>query len=133
MSTTSIPRFLLPQTAQIWRRLRVPNADATGRILVRYASAGKRGSKPIVLEKPEKFNPPSHGSRLPKKTTPRHYGGDLSASEVQAQKRKEYPGLMAPDGTWSHWFWHSRSFHLIITMVSSHPCGGSDASKAPAR
>lgn len=116
-ATTSIPRFLLPQTAHIWRRLRVPNADATGRILVRYASAGK-GSKPIILEKPEKFNPPSHGARLPKKTTPRHYGGDLSAGEVQAQKKKDYPGLAPPDGSWSHWFLHSRSLHLILTMVS---------------
>lgn len=118
-ATSSIPRFLLPQTAQIWRRLRVPNADITGRILVRYASAGKGASKPIVLEKPARFNPPSHGSKLPKKTMPRHYGGDLSYSEVEVQKRKEYPGLMAPDGTWSHWFWNSRSFHLVITMVSS--------------
>lgn len=115
-ATASIPRFLLPQTAPIWRRLRVPgSASPSGRVLVRYASAGK-GSKPIVLEKPERFNPPSHGARLARKTTPRHYGGELSAEETQAQKVKDYPGLMAPDGTWSHWFWHSRSFHLLITM-----------------
>ncbi|KAL1880011.1 hypothetical protein VTK73DRAFT_6401 [Phialemonium thermophilum] len=111
---TSIPRFLLPQTARMWRRLRVPAVGTTDRILVRFAST--TGSKPIVLEKPERFNPPSHGSRLPKKTTPRHYGGDLSSEEVQAQKKKDYPGLMAPEGTWAHWFWHSRALHLFITM-----------------
>ena len=121
-ATSPIPRFLLPQTARLWRHFRVPNIGSTNLIRVRYKSttAGK-SSKPPVLEKPTRFNPPSHGSRLPRRTTPRHYGGELSSEEVHAQKKREYPGVMAPDGTWSHWFWHSRSLHMFVTMVSSIP------------
>ncbi|KAI1753871.1 hypothetical protein F4782DRAFT_529290 [Xylaria castorea] len=72
-------------------------------------------SKPIVLEKPERFNPPSHGSRLPR-STPRHYGGSMTAEEVQAQNQKTYPGLPPPPNTWSHWFINSRGIHLFITL-----------------
>jgi hypothetical protein len=73
-------------------------------------------SKPIVLEKPERFNPPSHGARLPR-STPRHYGGPLTADEVVAQTRKSYPGLPPPPNTWSHWFINSRGVHTFITLV----------------
>lgn len=90
--------------------------------------AGKTGGdKPIVLEKPARFNPPSHGSRLPRnaggKTAPpsQHYGGELSAAEKQAQARRDYPGMMSPEGTWSHWLWNSRGIHLFITLVSWPP------------
>lgn len=84
--------------------------------IVRYASTrGAKGS--IVLEKPEKFNPPSHGSRLPKKGLPKHYGGQLSSQEVRAQRVKEYPGMPAPEGTWAHWFVNNKAIHLFITMV----------------
>ncbi|KAI0974780.1 hypothetical protein F4678DRAFT_420829 [Xylaria arbuscula] len=72
-------------------------------------------SKPIVLEKPERFNPPSHGSRLPR-STPRHYGGAMTAEEVQAQTRKTYPGLPPPPNTWSHWFLNNRGIHMFITL-----------------
>jgi hypothetical protein len=117
-TTTSIPRFLLPQTSRLWARYRVfPKSQS---VLIRYASSSSStgGSKPLVLEKPARFNPPSHGARLPKnKATPKHYGGDLSFEEKQAQKVKDYPGLPAPEGTWAHWFWNSRAFHLFVTMV----------------
>ncbi|RKU43901.1 hypothetical protein DL546_006644 [Coniochaeta pulveracea] len=115
-ATTSIPRFLLPQTSRLWARYRVsPNSQS---VLIRYASSSSTGgSKPLVLEKPTRFNPPSHGARLPKnKATPTHYGGDLGFEEKQAQKVKDYPGLPAPEGTWAHWFWNSRAFHLVVTM-----------------
>ncbi|KAJ9132609.1 hypothetical protein NKR23_g11124 [Pleurostoma richardsiae] len=115
-----IPRFLLPQTGMIWRRVNVPHSAPSRQLLhltARWYAAGK-SSKPPVLEKPAKFNPPSHGSRLPKRTTPRHYGGPLSAEEIQVQKKKDYPGLMAPEGTWAHWFWNNRAFHLFITLGS---------------
>ncbi|KAI0439777.1 hypothetical protein F4803DRAFT_25844 [Xylaria telfairii] len=72
-------------------------------------------SKPIVLEKPERFNPPSHGSRLPR-STPRHYGGSMTAEEVQAQSQRTYPGLPPPPNTWSHWFINSRGIHMFITL-----------------
>lgn len=72
--------------------------------------------KPIVLEKPLKFNPPSHGSRLPRKgRTSQHYGGALSKEELKAQDFKDYPTMLAPKGTWAHWFWTSRMVHVYIT------------------
>lgn len=91
--------------------------------MVRNASstATDAKSKQVVLEKPARFNPPSHGARLPKNKPPQqHYGGSLSANELSAQKKKEYPGLPAADGTWAHWFWNSKALHLCITMVSSN-------------
>ncbi|KAI1136676.1 hypothetical protein F5Y05DRAFT_101199 [Hypoxylon sp. FL0543] len=72
-------------------------------------------SKPLVLEKPERFNPPSHGQRLPR-SIPKHYGGALSDAELQAQTAKAYPGLPPPENTWAHWFLHSRGIHLFITL-----------------
>ncbi|KAI1105067.1 hypothetical protein F4804DRAFT_331736 [Jackrogersella minutella] len=79
------------------------------------ASKPSDPSKPIVLEKPEKFNPPSHGARLPR-STPKHYGGPMSEAELQAQTVKTYPGLPPPENTWSHWIIHSRGIHLFITL-----------------
>ncbi|KAI1376097.1 hypothetical protein F4677DRAFT_95921 [Hypoxylon crocopeplum] len=72
-------------------------------------------SKPLVLEKPERFNPPSHGARLPR-STPKHYGGAMSDSELQAQTVKTYPGLPPPENTWTHWFLNNRAIHLFITL-----------------
>ncbi|KAI2471780.1 hypothetical protein F4781DRAFT_77008 [Annulohypoxylon bovei var. microspora] len=72
-------------------------------------------SKPIVLEKPEKFNPPSHGSRLPR-STPKHYGGAMSEAELKAQTAKAYPGLPPPPNTWTYWFLNNRGIHLFITL-----------------
>lgn len=83
------------------------------------ASSSSSPNNANILEKPAKFNPPSHGARLPRRNnapaTP-HYGGDLSAAEKAAQRTRQYPGMMAPPGTWAHWFWTSRAFHLGITM-----------------
>ncbi|KAG6003891.1 hypothetical protein E4U43_000830 [Claviceps pusilla] len=118
---TIIPRFLLPLQGPLWRGVHIPLSQ---NVLVRFASSsssssshsGAHGQKPIVLEKPTKFTPPSHGSRLKRNAVPRHYGPELTASEMAAQNRRDYPGLMAPEGTWSHWFWHSRLLHTFITM-----------------
>lgn len=119
-SKALIPRFLLPL---IWRGANLgPEVRKTDMLIVRHASGVAKDAKgkPIVLEKPEKFNPPSHGARLPKQNRPQqqHYGGGLSADEAAAQKRREYPGMPPPEGTWAHWFWGSRWLHLCITSVS---------------
>lgn len=118
----TIPRFLLPQSGLIWRRANLGNRLRDSEVLiVRYASssvAKDAKGKPIVLEKPERFNPPSHGARLPRKGRPQqqHYGGALSEEDVAAQRKKDYPGLPPPPNTWAHWFWNSRLLHLGITM-----------------
>ncbi|KAI1083802.1 hypothetical protein F5B20DRAFT_350572 [Whalleya microplaca] len=72
-------------------------------------------SKPIVLEKPERFNPPSHGARLPR-SLPKHYGGPMTTEEVKAQRTHSYPGLPPPENTWSHWFINNRGIHMFITL-----------------
>jgi hypothetical protein len=112
---TSIPRFLLPQRGAIWRT-RI--ATTTSSLAIRNAShkAPKKSSKPLVLEKPTKFNPPSHGARL-RKYPPRYPGPQLSAEQAAAQKTKKYPNMMPSEGTFMHWFMTNRSIHMYITLV----------------
>lgn len=120
--SSAIPRFLLPQAGRIWQRANLGNRLRSPDLpVVRHASSISKDAKgkPIVLEKPERFNPPSHGARLPNKNRPQqfqHYGGSLSPEDQAAQRRREYPGLPAPEGTWDHWFWHNRALHMTITM-----------------
>jgi len=145
-SPSMIPRFLLPRSGLLWRggpsskALRNINVNNNGNgIRIRFASSSSSSSssssnptvtssssststkpKPRVLEKPERFNPPSHGAQLPRKNgMPRHYGGDLSKEEVLTQIRKEYPGLMAPSGSLAYRVIYSKWVHLTITIVSS--------------
>lgn len=126
MSTTSIPRFLLPREAsyQLARSLH-PSAlrqSSSFTILprIRHASNSSKSassSKPLVLEKPSKFNPPSHPARL-NRAPPRQYPGPpLSAPEKEAQKSRKYPRMMPAEGTFMHWFLTNRSIHLSITLV----------------
>ena len=71
--------------------------------------------KPRVLEKPERFNPPSHPSR---RIRPRQYPGPpLSEHERQAQKVRRYPHMMPPEGSFMHWFLTNRVLHTWITLV----------------
>ncbi|KAL6412811.1 hypothetical protein AUP68_04019 [Ilyonectria robusta] len=121
-SRTIIPRFLLPLQGPLWRGVRIPLSQ---NVHIRFASSSSKASspnspsspaKPIVLEKPARFNPPSHGSRLKRNHVPRHYGPELTPGERLAQSQRNYPGMMAPEGTWAHWFWHSRLLHTMITM-----------------
>ncbi|KAJ4215423.1 hypothetical protein NW759_009839 [Fusarium solani] len=107
-----IPRFLLPLQGPLWRGISIPLSQNS--IRIRFASSSTE--KPIVLEKPARFNPPSHGSRAKRNHVPKHYGPDLTAAEIAAQNTKNYPGMMAPEGTWAHFFWHSRILHTFITM-----------------
>ncbi|RDA86482.1 hypothetical protein CP532_3581 [Ophiocordyceps camponoti-leonardi (nom. inval.)] len=87
------------------------------RVLSTSSSSSSSTDRPIILEKPAKFNPPSHGSRLRKGgSLPRHYAPPLSAAEAAARRQKDYPGVMAPEGSWAHWIWHSRLLHTFITM-----------------
>ncbi|KAI9738494.1 MAG: hypothetical protein M1818_005391 [Claussenomyces sp. TS43310] len=107
---TTIPRFLLPQRGLIWRS-RVPSSSGPCQRR-RYASSS---SKPRVLEKPTKFTPPSHGSKL-RKAGPRYPGPDLSQEELHTQKTKNYPHMMPAEGTFLHWFLTNRGIHVWITL-----------------
>ncbi|KAK3989809.1 hypothetical protein QBC44DRAFT_266098, partial [Cladorrhinum sp. PSN332] len=121
--STSIPRFLLPQRGLIWRRIAVAGTPSSASnpspaaVIVRFNST--KSSGPRVLEKPARFNPPSHGSRLPRKGgIPRHYGGELSDQELKYQEEREYPMMPPPKNTWAHWFLNTRWIHLAITLGS---------------
>lgn len=87
---------------------------------IRLASSSiKPPRKPIVLEKPAKFTPPSHSARLPRRA-PR--GAALptyerSERDKEEGKRKQYPHMMPPEGTFLHWFLTNRTIHVWITMV----------------
>lgn len=104
----TIPRFLLPQRGSIWTQ---PSLS------IRNASH-KAPKKPLVLEKPARFNPPSHGAKQAK-GPPRYLypGPQLSAEQAAAQKTKKYPTMMPPEGSFMHWFLHNRAIHLWITLV----------------
>ena len=85
----------------------------------RYASTSP--SKPRVLEKPTKFNPPSHGKRL-KERMPRIYGPEITYEQRKEQGKSYYPNMMPPEGTFMHWFLMNRSIHLWIILVR-RACG----------
>ncbi|KAF2722781.1 hypothetical protein K431DRAFT_221459 [Polychaeton citri CBS 116435] len=70
--------------------------------------------KPRVLAKPERFNPPSHPSRI--RAARPSYGAPLNERERQAQKTRQYPHMMPPEGTFFHWFLTNRTIHLWISM-----------------
>ncbi|KAL9119980.1 MAG: hypothetical protein Q9187_003467 [Circinaria calcarea] len=68
----------------------------------RHASSASP-SKPHTLEKPAKFNPPSHPARL-NRAPPRQYPGPpLSKPELKAQKTKQYPHMMPPEDSISQY------------------------------
>lgn len=127
MATTTIPRFLLPRGQLYLRDARLQRL-LTNPIVARHASSSRsaRGSqatattaaasKQRVLEKPTRFNPPSHPARKPR--APRAYPGPpLSEHERETQKTKQYPHMMPPEGTFLHWFLTNRSIHVWITIV----------------
>ena len=82
---------------------------------LRYASTKSSTDKSRILEKPTRFNPPSHGARQVK---PRMYPGPkLTVEEERTQSTRRYPNMLPPEGTFMHWFVTNRSIHLWITLV----------------
>lgn len=121
--SAAIPRFLLPRRSAIWRpRLTAPSQSFRIRNASTSTSPKKKpaSSKPLVLEKPAKFVPPSHGSKL-RKEAPRYPGPNLSAEEKARMKTTKYPHMMPPEGTFMHWFVNNKSIHMYIALVCSHP------------
>jgi len=70
--------------------------------------------KPRVLEKPDKFRPPSHAARI--RQPSRYTGPPLAEKERQAQKTRQYPHMMPPEGTVMHWFLTNRPLHTYISL-----------------
>ena len=87
----------------------------------RHASSGVPPSKPIVLEQPDKFRPPSHGQRI-KARRPGQGGAYNQMStprEVENQQTRKYPHMFPNEGTFMHWFLTNKLIHLWITLVCS--------------
>ncbi|KAI9820587.1 MAG: hypothetical protein M1827_004956 [Pycnora praestabilis] len=112
MSSSLIPRFLLPR-GLLHHTQKSPPAP----LFIRHAATRTSPSKPRVLEKPAKFNPPSHPARLNKKTPKSFPGPPLSFQEMEAQKTKQYPHMMPPEGSFMHWFLTNKSIHVYITLT----------------
>ncbi|CAG8957643.1 hypothetical protein HYFRA_00010510 [Hymenoscyphus fraxineus] len=110
ISTAVIPRFLLPRQGSLWLQ------PANVRNVTNSApKATPKPKGPIVLEKPAKFNPPSHPQRRAK-PAPRYPGPNLSAEETARMATKKYPNMMPAEGTWAHWFINNRTVHMYITL-----------------
>ena len=100
--------------------LRAPQTSLLARSLIASRPASS-SSKPVpkgrLLEKPTRFNPPSHPARLPRRNRQPAFSVPLSAKEKEQQKTKQYPHMMPPEGTFFHWFLTNRTIHVWITMV----------------
>ena len=127
MSAT-IPRFLLPRgyllsSSHFPKLVKQPQISHRTLPICRNASAST--PKPRVLEKPTRFNPPSHGRRL-KQQSPRQYGPKLTGEQKTEQRTKQYPNMMPAEGTFMHWFLTSKGIHTFISLVridtNNHLC-----------
>ena len=90
---------------------------------------------PPVLEKPDKFRPPSHPARRVMQTSnknggggapysgqPRNYAGPpLSPEEIEENKKKRYPNSFPPEGTVMFRFLTNRGIHIWISLVYNLP------------
>lgn len=111
LRTSLAPSAFALHSRQFQRFLALP-------VGVRYASSVPP-PKPRLLEKPERFNPPSHPSRLRSKH--RSYGAPLAEAERRAQKTRSYPHMMPAEGTFTYWFLTNRKIHLWISIVRVAP------------
>ncbi|OJD13908.1 hypothetical protein AJ78_05698 [Emergomyces pasteurianus Ep9510] len=86
------------------------------------SSKPKSPSGRIVLEKPDRFRPPSHPARRvmnprASQQQPHNYPGPrLSEAELAEKKTKRYPHMFPPEGTVLHKFLTSKGIHVWISM-----------------
>lgn len=129
---TPIPHFLLPRglpTARTLRTLQRQHRSLNSNFSTTSAVSRMNKAKPEtrknrILEKPDKFRPPSHPQRIvsPAARTPSgqpvNYGPRLTAKEREEQDKKQYPSMFPPEGTVMFKFLTSRWIHVWIAMVS---------------
>ncbi len=96
----------------------------SSRTLIRAASStstSQNPNKPIVLEQPDKFRPPSHPARLTsRRRAPAAYNQGTTAEEKESQKTRTYPHMFPQKGSFMHWFLTDRWIHIWITMVRTY-------------
>ena len=114
---SSIPRFLLPWASSVSRRslcldrVSIPLSSSLPRSR-RYASSAASSSRAKLLEKPTRYNPPSHPRRK-QDDIPKNFGPGIT----DEQRAKRYPHMFPPQGTFMHWFLTNRGIHTWITLV----------------
>ncbi|KAK2746824.1 hypothetical protein FQN57_002866 [Myotisia sp. PD_48] len=136
-SSIPIPRFLLPRgdiSKTTTQYLLAPRTRLTVRhdyssILRRRfnssssssssSSADISSQKHRILEKPDKFRPPSHAARRvvqPRKQPQNYPGPAPSAKEAAEQKTRQYPNMFPPEGTVMFKFLTNKGIHVWISM-----------------
>lgn len=78
--------------------------------------------KPIVLEQPDKFRPPSHGARRNARSSTNTYGAgaynqNMTAAQLESSKTKSYPHMFPPEGSRMYWSLTTRWVHVVFTFV----------------
>lgn len=102
-----------PQGHTLWRK-RFPAAYTQHF----SSSSAIAAEKPLVLDKPDKFRPPSHPTRLNARRMPRYYPGPpIPEAEKQAQAKRKYPHTFPKQGTRMHWFLTNKYVHVWISLV----------------
>ncbi|KAF3480528.1 uncharacterized protein GIQ15_05875 [Arthroderma uncinatum] len=130
---SAIPRFLLPRgglSKSSLQNLHINTAAAPRRNGIQpsmfhrlnfssSASCGAGPPKARVLEKPDKFRPPSHAARRvvnPNKQ-PRNYPGPApTPKEIADRQTKRYPNMFPPEGTVLFKFLTNKGIHVWISM-----------------
>lgn len=121
-SVVTIPRFLLPRGAALFRPTQTPaRANLIYQCLTssssRHASTSKAKPSSTVLAKPDRFNPPSHPSKLVKSAPIRQYGPAVTEDQKQVHRSKQYPHSAPPKGSFMDRFIHNRVLHTMIALV----------------
>ncbi|KAL4920162.1 hypothetical protein BDW62DRAFT_177765 [Aspergillus aurantiobrunneus] len=123
MPPAPIPPFLLPRGIPSTRTLlALSNPNPVAAPARRCASTKRSAAedKPRVLEKPDKFRPPSHGARrvVPTRNgkVVNYPGPKFSEKEEAERAIKKYPNMFPPEGTVMFRFLTSRWIHIWIAM-----------------
>lgn len=107
-----------PLSTSLYAQLCPRSKPSKLNLLLRHASSTAKPVKARVLPQPDAFRPPSHPAKL--RTSPKAYPGPpLSEHERQAQKTRQYPHMMPPEGSFMYTFLTSRWIHLWTTLVRS--------------
>ena len=131
MASAALPGYLLPRIGPVSRSLgssprtahtawRSPRRACLKQVSYASSSASTNeggDTAQRVLEKPSRFNPPSHPSRRAARGPARAYPGPpLPEAARRAQATRQYPNMMPPEGSFGHWFLTNRSIHIWITL-----------------
>ncbi|KAI9885997.1 MAG: hypothetical protein M1823_002219 [Watsoniomyces obsoletus] len=102
----------------MFRPTRLPRTRLLQRCLYQSRHASTISTvKPQILEKPSRYNPPSHPTRTKQPpSAPRNYPGPRPDPSQKSSSRKRYPNSFPDEGSFMHWFLTTRWIHLCISL-----------------